>query len=73
MAGFFIFLCFARFMKNFVAILLLFVSLLAQRTLAQSLLPNEKNRVIVTTDLGGTDPDDIQSWYIYWCALMFMT
>lgn len=61
MAGFFIFLCFARFMKKFVAILLLFVPLLAQRTLAQSLLPNEKNRVIVTTDLGGTDPDDIQS------------
>ena len=61
MAGFFIFLCFARFMKKIVAILLLFVPLLAQRTLAQSLLPNEKNRVIVTTDLGGTDPDDIQS------------
>lgn len=61
MAGFFIFLCFARFMKKFVAILLLFVPLLAHRTLAQSLLPNEKNRVIVTTDLGGTDPDDIQS------------
>ena len=61
MAGFFIFLCFARFMKKFVAILLLFVPLLAQWALAQSLLPNEKNRVIVTTDLGGADPDDIQS------------
>ena len=46
---------------KFVAILLLFVPLLTQRTLAQSLLPNEKNRVIVTTDLGGADPDDIQS------------
>lgn len=61
MAGFFIFLCFARFMKKFVAILLLFVPLLAQWALAQSLLPNEKNRVIVTTDLGGADPDDMQS------------
>lgn len=48
-------------MKKLLTILLVFVPLLAQRALAQSLLPNEKNRVIVTTDLGGTDPDDIQS------------
>lgn len=48
-------------MKKIVAVLSLFVPLLAQWALAQSLLPNEKNRVIVTTDLGGTDPDDIQS------------
>ena len=28
---------------------------------AQTLSPEEKCRLIVTTDLGGTDPDDIQS------------
>lgn len=48
-------------MKKIVAVLSLFVPLLAQWALAQSLLPNEKNRVIVTTDLGGADPDDMQS------------
>lgn len=34
---------------------------LVQRSMAQPLLPEEKCRLIVTTDLGGSDPDDIQS------------
>lgn len=60
MAGF-LFSLFCAFYEKIVAVLSLFVPLLAQWALAQSLLPNEKNRVIVTTDLGGADPDDIQS------------
>lgn len=48
-------------MKKLLPVLLAFVSLFVQHAFAQSLVSSEKNRVIVTTDLGGTDPDDIQS------------
>lgn len=38
-----------------------FVLLTVQSSIAQPLPRNEKSRLIVTTDLGGVDPDDVQS------------
>ncbi len=48
------------------------ISLTVQGSLARSFVPEEKNRLIVTTDLGGTDPDDTQSMiHLLVCSNVF--
>ncbi|WP_346236114.1 nucleoside hydrolase-like domain-containing protein [Niabella insulamsoli] len=47
-------------MKKTVLIILIFISVAANISMAQHPVPN-KPRIVVSTDIGGTDPDDNQS------------